>query len=116
MQGTTTAAHTKAGRHYGKYRGIVSDNSDPKKLGRLRARVPEVLVDAPQIELVSGASHPLVFGDQLLAYLTQLVTMFNTHVHPGEMAAGVLPVTPMVPAPPLPPPTQELLSLKVKTG
>lgn len=30
-------------RHYGKYRGIVSDNQDPKNQGRLRARVPEVL-------------------------------------------------------------------------
>jgi type VI secretion system (T6SS) baseplate-like injector VgrG len=233
MQGSTMAAQTKAGRHYGKYRGIVSDNGDPKKLGRLRARVPEILgdvdtgwalpcapyaghqsgaytvpsagtgvwiefesgvvsrpiwtgcwwgtgdiptdeggadatpdvkilrsesglmvalhddddsiaisdhngqnllhiqvqqgtvtvkaaakvvVDAPQIELVSGASHPLVFGDQLLQYLTQLVTMFNTHVHPGELAAGVLPVTPMIPAPPLQPPTPALLSLQVMTG
>jgi uncharacterized protein involved in type VI secretion and phage assembly len=233
MQGSTTAAPSRTARHYGKYRGIVTDNGDPKKLGRLRARVPEILgdvetgwalpcapyaghqsgaftvpsagtgvwiefesgvvsrpiwsgcwwgagdvptdeggadatpdlkilrsesglmvalhdddrsiavsdsngqnllhiqvqqgqvtvkaatkvvVDATQIELVSGASHPLVFGDQLLQYLTQIVTMFNAHVHPGELAAGVLPVTPMVPVPTLSPPTPDLLSLKVKTG
>jgi uncharacterized protein involved in type VI secretion and phage assembly len=30
-------------RHPGKYRGIVTDNRDDKNLGRIRARVPEVL-------------------------------------------------------------------------
>ncbi|MCW5983248.1 MAG: hypothetical protein KIT09_34475 [Bryobacteraceae bacterium] len=76
----------------------------------------KVVVEAPQIELVDAASHPLVFGDELMSYLSQLVTMFNAHLHPGELAAGVLPVTPAPPAPPLPPPTPSLLSLKVKTG
>jgi hypothetical protein len=37
-------------------------------------------------------------------------------VHPGELAAGILPVTPAPPVPPLQPPTPALLSLKVKTG
>lgn len=32
-------------RHYGKYRGQVTDLQDPRKLGRLRARVPEILPD-----------------------------------------------------------------------
>ena len=32
-------------RHYGKYRGIVTDNQDSKHLGRLKARVPEVLAN-----------------------------------------------------------------------
>ena len=32
-------------RHYGKYRGVVTDNEDPKNLGRVKARVPEVLGD-----------------------------------------------------------------------
>jgi hypothetical protein len=32
-------------RFYGKYRGLVSDNQDPLDLGRLKARVPEVLGD-----------------------------------------------------------------------
>ena len=61
----------------------------------------KVVVDAPQIELVENASHPLVFGDSLLTYLNQVVTMFNVHMHPGESAMG-LPVTPAPPAPPLP--------------
>ncbi len=75
----------------------------------------KVVVEAPQIELVDGAAHPLAFGDSLLNYLNQLVTIFNSHMHPGETAAGI-PVSPMVPAPPFPPPTPDLLSRKVKTG
>ena len=42
----------------------------------------------------------LGFGDQLLQYLNQLVTLFNTHVHPGELAAGFIPVTPAPPVAP----------------
>ncbi len=76
----------------------------------------KVIVEAPQIELVDSATHPLVFGDNLLTYLNQLVTTFNTHLHPGELAAAVLPVTPAPPVPPFPPATPSLLSLKVKTG
>jgi hypothetical protein len=76
----------------------------------------KVIVEAPQIELVNGASHPLAFGDDLLNYLNQFVTTFNTHLHPGEMAAGMFPVTPMIPASPATPPTPSLLSTKVKTG
>jgi phage baseplate assembly protein gpV len=33
------------GRHFGKYRGIVSDNEDPQGIGRIRARVPQLLGD-----------------------------------------------------------------------
>lgn len=76
----------------------------------------KVTVDAPQIELVQGASHPLVFGDQLLQYLNQLGQIYQTHMHPGEMAAGVFPVTPAPPVPPFPPATPDLLSVKVMTG
>jgi len=76
----------------------------------------KVVVNAAQIELVDGAAHPLVFGDSLLEYLNQLVTLFNTHMHPGELAAGVLPVTPAPPVPPFTPATPDLLSLQVKTG
>lgn len=42
---TTHLLQGQAGRHYGKHRGIVTDNQDPSNLGRLRARVPEVLGD-----------------------------------------------------------------------
>jgi hypothetical protein len=76
----------------------------------------KVVVDAPQIELVSGAPHPLVCGDNLLTYLNQLVMLFNAHVHPGELAAGMLPVTPAPPVAPFPPATPDLLSVHVKTG
>ncbi|HEU5098951.1 MAG TPA: hypothetical protein VFU22_08030 [Roseiflexaceae bacterium] len=41
--------------------------------------------------------------------------MYQTHVHPGQMA-GPIPVTPAPPVPPLPPATPTLLSMKVKTG
>ena len=81
----------------------------------LQAQV-KVVVEAPQIELVNAASHPLVFGDELMSYLSQMVSLFNAHLHPGELAAGVLPVTPAPPVPPFQPPTPALLSLKVKTG
>ncbi len=30
-------------RYYGIYRGVCFDNADPEKLGRIRARVPDVL-------------------------------------------------------------------------
>jgi hypothetical protein len=76
----------------------------------------KVVAEAPQIELVQSAMHPLVFGDQLLSYLNQLVAMFNAHLHPGEMALGVFPVTPAPPVPMFPPATAALLSTKVKTG
>jgi hypothetical protein len=82
---------------------------------RIEAKT-KVIVEAPLIDLVDGASHPLVFGDNLLTYLNQLVTLFNAHLHPGQLAAGVLPVTPAPPVAPFPPATPSLLSMKVKTG
>ena len=33
------------GRYYGKYRGQVTDNSDPNNLGRVKAKVPRVMGD-----------------------------------------------------------------------
>jgi hypothetical protein len=74
----------------------------------------QIVFEAPLIHEGSPAAfHPAVFGDQLLMYLNQLVTMFNTHIHPGELAAGFIPVTPMLPVPPFPPATPSLLSVKV---
>jgi Type VI secretion system/phage-baseplate injector OB domain len=76
----------------------------------------QVVLEAPIVSHGQGASHPAVFGDQLLTYLNQVVTMFNAHVHPGELAAGILPVTPAPPVPPLPPPAPTLLSTKNLVG
>lgn len=76
----------------------------------------KAVVEAPQIELVESATHPVVFGDNLLQYLNQLVTLFNTHLHPGELAAGFIPVTPAPPVSPFQPATASLLSMKVKAG
>ena len=75
--------------------------------------VAKVMLEAPLIHHGLGATHPAVFGDQLLTYLNLLVTMFNTHVHPGELAAGFIPVTPAPPVAPFPPATPALLSFKV---
>jgi hypothetical protein len=97
--------------------------SDAVGLNLVRVRVLEgtiqvqsavrVVLEAPLIQHGQGAVHPAVFGDQLLTYLNQLVAMFNAHVHPGQMAAGILPVTPAPPVPPFPPATPSLISTKV---
>jgi hypothetical protein len=71
-----------------------------------------VTIEAPKIEHGKAASHPAVFGDQLLSYLSTLVSTFNAHVHPGELAAGFIPVTPAPPVALAQPPTQTLLSTK----
>jgi len=34
-------------RYYGKFRGLVTDNNDPDKQGRIRAKVPELFGDEP---------------------------------------------------------------------
>lgn len=67
----------------------------------------KVVVEAPQIDLVENATHPVVFGDRLLQYLNQIVALYQTHTH-------VPPA--MTPVPPLPPATLGLISLRVKTG
>ena len=78
--------------------------------------IQKVVVEAPQIELVENATHPVVFGDRLLQYLNQLVQLYQTHTHPGELALGAFPVTPAPPVPPFPPPNPSLLSTRVKTN
>jgi len=76
--------------------------------------IARVVIESPLIQEGSQtAAHPTPLGDLLLAYLAQLVTIFNTHVHPGELAGGFLPVTPAPPVAPMPPPSPSLLSLKV---
>lgn len=73
-----------------------------------------VVTEAPLVHHGSAsAAHPHVKGDLLLAYLGQLVGMLQAHIHPGETAAGVLPVTPAPPQPVFPVPTPSLLSTKV---
>jgi len=75
----------------------------------------KLVIDAPQIEFIAGAGHPAVFGDDLLQYLNQSISVFNTHMHPGE-TAGSVSVTPAPPSPPLQLPTASVLSTAVKTG
>jgi uncharacterized protein involved in type VI secretion and phage assembly len=76
----------------------------------------KVVVNAPLIELVDGASQPVVLGQQLLTYLTQLVGLLQGHLHPGELALGIFPVVPAPPQPVFPPPTPALVSTRVKSG
>ena len=84
--------------------------------GQIRLRAgTRVTIEAPQIELGDGVPHPLVFGDDLLQYVNQLVTLFNAHLHPGQTVLG-LSVTPAPPVPPLPPPSPSILSQTVKTA
>lgn len=75
----------------------------------------KIVIECPAIEMVEGASHPTVFGDDLLTYLNQMVTTFNSHMHAGQVA-GPYPVTPMTPSSPMSPPEPSMLSLKVKAG
>jgi hypothetical protein len=75
----------------------------------------KIIINAPKIELVENAAHPLVLGDSLLKYLNQLVQIYASHTHPGELALGVLPVSPAPPIPPMPPATPDLLSQRVTT-
>ena len=75
-----------------------------------------VVLEAPLIEHGDRATQHAVFGDALLAYLSQLVTTFNTHVHPGQLAAGIIPVTPAPPVAPMMPPTPALVSVKNLVG
>ncbi len=73
----------------------------------------KAIVEAPAIELVESVTHPVVFGDNLLQFLNQVVMTFNTHLHVGQLALGVFPVTPMIPSTPLPRP-RRLCCHKVK--
>jgi uncharacterized protein involved in type VI secretion and phage assembly len=76
----------------------------------------KAVVEAPLIELVENSTHPVVFGDELLSYLNQLVAIYQSHLHPGQLAMGVFPVTPAPPTPPFPQATPQLISSRVTTG
>ncbi len=82
---------------------------------RMQANL-KIVIEAPKIELVENSTHPLVFGDDLLQYLNQLVQIFNEHMHPGELAFGVAPITPARPVLFMPPAQPSLLSTRVTTG
>ena len=66
----------------------------------------KVVVEAPQIELIENATHPVVFGDKLLTYLTKLVSAYQLHTHG--------PSSP--PSTAFPPATSDLISTRVKSG
>jgi uncharacterized protein involved in type VI secretion and phage assembly len=51
----------------------------------------QVTVDAPSVSLGGGASHALVYGDLLLAYLNVMVQLLKNHTH---LVLGVIPTTP----------------------
>jgi hypothetical protein len=75
--------------------------------------VQKVVVEAPQIALVENATHPVVFGDQLLQYLNQLVALYQVHTH---VMPPFSPVPTAPPVPPFPPALPTLISTRVKTG
>lgn len=75
----------------------------------------KVVIQANNIQLVPDSTHPLVFGDQLQAYLVKLATTFSTHTHMCPTPAGPAPSSP--PTPTLTAPTPDkLLSSTVTTG
>lgn len=74
----------------------------------------KAVVEASTIELVKGASHPVVFGDELMQHLGKMAAKYQAHTHPGQTVLGI-PVTPAPPVPPLPTPTPSLVSKKVKS-
>lgn len=76
-------------------------------------KAAKVTVNAESIMLGQGASQPAVLGTNLLVYLTQLVALVQSHIHPGT--AGPFPVV-TSPSPvlaPLQPPEPTLLSTHI---
>jgi uncharacterized protein involved in type VI secretion and phage assembly len=51
----------------------------------------QVAVNAPSVSLGAGASHSLVYGDLLMAYLNAMVQLLKNHTH---LVLGVIPTTP----------------------
>jgi len=67
----------------------------------------QVVLEAPLIKHGENAEHPAVFGDSLLSWLIEMVSLYDSHVHPLATPASTAP-----PLPPLIPPDPGLLSLK----
>jgi hypothetical protein len=96
-------------------RTIALSDSDGSNLVRIHVLDGEiriqssvqVVLEAPLIKHGENAEHPAVFGDSLLTWLIQMVSLYDSHVHPGST-----PVSPTPPVPPLVPPDPSLLSLK----
>lgn len=65
----------------------------------------QVAVKSPDIELGDVPTDPVVLGNQLMTYLTDLVTAFNTHVHGSSV----------IPTPQQTDPPTALLSAVTKT-
>ena len=76
---------------------VTISDSDGSNLIKIEVRQGKIfiqgaqkaVVEAPQIELVENATHPVVFGDKLLTYLNQLVQLYQVHTHPGETVIGI---------------------------
>jgi hypothetical protein len=104
---------------------VVVSDSDGSNLLKVESQAGQVsvkastkvVVTASQVEITEGASHPLVYGDDLLQFLRKFVLKFNTHMHSGQVAPPMGgPVSPMITSSSMDPPAQSLLSTKVKTG
>jgi hypothetical protein len=95
------------------FKDLAGLNSMSMQVGIVQVQGKALMVlDAPLILHGQAAIHPAVLGDQLLLYLNQMVLMFNTHVHPGELTLGILPVVPVPPLPQMLPATPLLTSFK----
>ena len=71
---------------------ITLSDKDGNNLIRIDVQQGKVVVEARQIELVENATHPVVFGDKLLQYLTKLVMAYQIHTHsPGSPPSTAVP-------------------------
>jgi uncharacterized protein involved in type VI secretion and phage assembly len=77
----------------------------------------KAVVEAPKIELVENAAHPVVFGDNLVNYLNLVKQLYDQHLHPGQLCLGIFPIVPDKPVIPQPPPEPAMmLSTRVSSG
>jgi len=89
-----------------------SDGNNLVRIGVLEGEIRiqssvQVVLEAPLIKHGENAEHPAVFGDSLLSWLIEMVSLYDTHVHPLATPGSTAP-----PLPPLIPPDPGLLSLK----